>query len=535
MNRALGVRRWLCMLAVLCALVVVLAACGNRGTGGQITDPELFLPPNPSVSPAADSDGDGVLDGTDNCPTVANVDQRDIDDDGIGDVCDDDLDGDGTANAVDTCPSEQNADQIDSDGDGIGDVCDPTFDDRDHDGIGDGKDNCPDIANAQQEDLDDDGIGDACDNDIDGDLVPNATDNCPFVPNNGQEDIDRDGVGNVCDDDMDGDGVLNAADNCPRTPNTDQADADHDGIGDVCDGDRDGDGITNDLDNCPDVVNEDQSDLDGDGLGDACDPDRDGDGVANALDNCPDVKNADQLDTDHDGLGDLCDPDIDNDGIVNPLPGVPVNTGGDGKPWPLCTGGATADCYDNCPLTVNADQKDSDGDANDPTQPNRGGDVCDADDDNDGILDDGDGSGIVGDHPCIGYGSLGDPTGDGAQTACDDNCQFVKNSSQIDIDADGVGNICSDDIDGDGIPNPVDGQPLAVDGDGNPWEGCTGGATADCYDNCPYLMNAEQANLDGDEFGDVCDADKDGDGFLDVGILPENSLFDHCPLNPACH
>jgi MYXO-CTERM domain-containing protein len=36
-----------------------------------------------------DSDGDSVVDGLDNCPTVANADQADTDDDGIGDLCDD--------------------------------------------------------------------------------------------------------------------------------------------------------------------------------------------------------------------------------------------------------------------------------------------------------------------------------------------------------------------------------------------------------------------------------------------------------------
>ena len=37
--------------------------------------------------PPADADGDGVLDVNDNCPTVANADQADADDDGIGDAC----------------------------------------------------------------------------------------------------------------------------------------------------------------------------------------------------------------------------------------------------------------------------------------------------------------------------------------------------------------------------------------------------------------------------------------------------------------
>jgi endoglucanase len=73
-----------------------------------------------------DSDGDGVADGTDNCPRAANASQSDMDGDGTGDVCDVDMDGDSVDNASDNCPSAGNADQKDSDSDGIGDACDGT-------------------------------------------------------------------------------------------------------------------------------------------------------------------------------------------------------------------------------------------------------------------------------------------------------------------------------------------------------------------------------------------------------------------------
>ena len=54
----------------------------------------------------------------DNCPFVRNADQRDNDDDRVGDACD-------------NCKEIKNPRQEDSDGDGVGDVCS-----RDKDGDG---------------------------------------------------------------------------------------------------------------------------------------------------------------------------------------------------------------------------------------------------------------------------------------------------------------------------------------------------------------------------------------------------------------
>lgn len=91
----------------------------------------------------ADTDGDEILDGVDNCPLVGNNDQLDTDQDGMGDVCDDDIDGDGILNdAPDNCPLLPNADQANNDGDAMGDVCDP---DDDNDGVLDDVDVCPSV------------------------------------------------------------------------------------------------------------------------------------------------------------------------------------------------------------------------------------------------------------------------------------------------------------------------------------------------------------------------------------------------------
>ncbi|MGF1555100.1 reprolysin-like metallopeptidase [Paucihalobacter sp.] len=75
-------------------------------------------------SPQTDTDGDGIPDNIDNCPSTFNPDQADIDGDGIGDACDDDIDGDGILNDNDNCPLTFNPDQADSNNNGIGDVCD---------------------------------------------------------------------------------------------------------------------------------------------------------------------------------------------------------------------------------------------------------------------------------------------------------------------------------------------------------------------------------------------------------------------------
>lgn len=56
------------------------------------------------VEASDDADGDGILDTVDNCPTTANADQADLDQDEIGDVCDSDIDGDGVLNDVDCDP-----------------------------------------------------------------------------------------------------------------------------------------------------------------------------------------------------------------------------------------------------------------------------------------------------------------------------------------------------------------------------------------------------------------------------------------------
>jgi len=200
------------------------------GSGGRIAQglPPLgtFLglnPLNAAINP--DADLDGIADGPDNCPLIANPLQENSDGDTFGDACDNcplttnedqaDVDSDGVGDACDNCPVNANPLQEDSDSDGVGDACDnclvnanPLQEDGDSDGVGDVCDNCSVTSNPGQEDVDGDGVGDACDNCT---LVANG----PLIPDaggNSQLDTNGDGYGNVCDADLDNNGAVNIGD-----------------------------------------------------------------------------------------------------------------------------------------------------------------------------------------------------------------------------------------------------------------------------------------------------------------------------------
>ncbi|QQS60660.1 thrombospondin type 3 repeat-containing protein [Candidatus Falkowbacteria bacterium] len=71
----------------------------------------------------ADSDTDGIPDINDNCVSISNTDQLDVNSNGRGDACDD-FDQDGIINSEDNCINNPNLDQDDTDGDGQGNTCD---------------------------------------------------------------------------------------------------------------------------------------------------------------------------------------------------------------------------------------------------------------------------------------------------------------------------------------------------------------------------------------------------------------------------
>jgi len=147
------------------------------------------------------------------------------------------------------------------------------------------------------------------------------------------------------------------------------------GMADMMLPDMDGDGVEDGTDNCPAEPNPDQTDLDEDGLGDACDDDDDDDGILDADDNCPRTSNPDGLDLDGNGQGDACDDDADGDGLTN----ADEAMNGTNPLLPDSDFDGVQDGVDLCPLSIDAFNHDTDGDGL--------GDVCDQDDNNDGILD----------------------------------------------------------------------------------------------------------------------------------------------------
>jgi hypothetical protein len=127
-----------------------------------------------------------------------------------------------------------------------------------------------------------------------------------------------------------------------------------------------------------------------------------------------------------------------------------------------------------------------------------------------------------------------DSDGDG-RTDGADNCPFVSNADQADLDGDKSGDACDTDDDGDGHVDSADNCPTVANDQTNTPGGTSAGdacedrdsdGVVDATDNCIATANAGQANADGDALGDACDPDVDGDERDDATV-------DQCDTEPS--
>ena len=133
------------------------------------------------VEKPIDTDGDGIYDIDDACPTVAGLPQFN----GCPDT-----DGDGVEDSKDECPTVPGLAEFNG------------CPDRDGDGIPDAKDACPDVKGIAK-------FGGCPDPDRDGDGIINEKDKCP--------DVAGSFIAQGCPD-KDGDGVMDDEDKCPTVP-----------------------------------------------------------------------------------------------------------------------------------------------------------------------------------------------------------------------------------------------------------------------------------------------------------------------------
>lgn len=273
-----------------------------------------------AVACAADTDGDGYCDGTDNCISLPNgaaqgedglYGQLDFDQDGAGNACDPDDDDDGLDDLFETntgiyvSPTNTGTDPLnpDSDGDGYSDAFEVSagsnpndalstpggsLPDFDGDGVEDTSDTCPTVFDSGL-DADGDAVDDACDTCV-GLFNPPVADPAAIDPAfpagwmtlvSGQRDDDADGAGNQCDADFDQVGATVGGTDLVLQ----RAAFNHDRSGFTCGGPCD----VYDMDEIGSVIGGDDltmgrlrfgtkpgpgcsgADADGDGIGDACD------------------------------------------------------------------------------------------------------------------------------------------------------------------------------------------------------------------------------------------------------------------------
>ena len=481
-------------------------------------------------------------------------------DDDMGMQCDDDGDGDLIGDAIDNCPAVANFDQFDGDENGVGDDCDaagPVEGDLRLNGGAGAFEGRVEVYHAGQ-------WGTVC---HDGWSLQSATIACGQlgydVANLATQSASFGrGSGAIWMDELACTGVEARLVDCPFG-GFGRHDCDHgDDAGVVCDMDADVDGVGDADDNCPGVANVDQFDGDDDGLGDACDPDAPaaGDlrlmGSANAFEGRVEVYNQGHWGTVCDigwgapdgqvvcrqlgfgvatrspagaafgrGLGPIWMSNIQCNGVearldACPFPGFGVHTCTHTRDASVVCdndgdGDGIGDRDDNCPAVANANQWDGDL--------NGVGDACDG-----GVTPDGD-LRLVGPNPWEGRIEIYYQGGYG--TVCNDNfddvdglvvCQelnfdILVGLRGVETFGAGLGPIQLDEVACVGGEPQLDACPSAGVGihDCNHGDDigviCDDDADADTIgdreDNCPLAANVDQFDGDGDGLGDACDAD----------------------------
>ena len=402
-----------------------------------------------------DVDGDGLWDCRDDC--LGN-------DSEIGRPCDNPLDPDNCATGVIECSTGT-----------LNCTDDELVDDLDGDGVWDCKDTC--IGDNAL-------IGRPCDSAVDADNCKSA----PYHCNSGTLTCGDD---NALDD-ADGDGIADCVDHCIGDDGL---------IGQPCDSPVDNDNCKNGQYEC--TTTGTLTCTDDDALDDA-----DGDGVWDCNDTC---------DGDDALLGQPCDSAVDTDicasGIYDCATGMVVCN--DDDALDDADGDGILDCDDHCVgndalIDQLCDSNvDIDSCATGQWKCSFGILICTDDD----ALDDADGDGVWDCHdPCVGDETLiGNPCDSavdpddcsGGTYSCTSGTLLCTDDVFVDDeDADGVWD-CHDTCPGTAVGVSVDSTgcsctqagPSDLDGD----------TIIDGCDNCPAMPNTDQADVDTDGVGDVCD------------------------------
>ena len=274
-----------------------------------------------------------------------------------------DEDNDRVKDSLDLCSNTPAGESVDING------CSDTQKDADDDGINDALDLCANTPAGET--VDANGCSDS-QKDTDNDGINDALDLCPNTP--AGETVDANG----CSDsqkDTDNDGVNDALDLCANTPAGETVDANGCSASQK---DADNDGVNDALDLCANTPAGETVDANGCS---ASQKDADNDGINDALDLCANTPAGETVDAN--GCS-ASQKDTDNDGV--------------------------SDALDNCLNIPNANQLDTDNDGL--------GDVCDPDDDNDGVLDSEDAFPLDASEDTD---SDGDGIGDNADTDEDDS------------------------------------------------------------------------------------------------------------------